>query len=172
MLTKAHVTSHSRISGSRWVITPSWLSGSLRSPLYSSSVYSYHLFLIPSPSVRSIPFLSFIVPLCMKCSLGISNFFEIAILFNSIVFLYFFALITRKAFLFSLLFFGTQHSNGYIFPFLLCLSLRFFSQLFIRPPQTTIFAFLHFFSLGMVLITPPIQYHEPPCIVLQGLYQI
>ena len=27
MLPKAHLTSHSRISGSRWVITPSWLSG-------------------------------------------------------------------------------------------------------------------------------------------------
>ena len=40
MLPKAHLTSHSRISGSRWVITPSWLSGSVRSFLYSSSVYS------------------------------------------------------------------------------------------------------------------------------------
>ena len=30
----------------------------------------------------------------------------------------------------SLLFFGTLHSNGYIFPFLLCISLLFFSQLF------------------------------------------
>ena len=27
MLSKAHLTSHSRMSGSRWVITPSWLSG-------------------------------------------------------------------------------------------------------------------------------------------------
>ena len=34
MLSKAHLTSHSRISGSRWVITPSWLSGSWRSFLY------------------------------------------------------------------------------------------------------------------------------------------
>ena len=40
MLPKAHLTSHSRMSGSRWVITPSWLSWSLRSFLYSSSVYS------------------------------------------------------------------------------------------------------------------------------------
>ena len=37
MLPKAHLTSHSRMSGSRWVITPSWLSESWRS-LYSSSV--------------------------------------------------------------------------------------------------------------------------------------
>ena len=40
MLPKAHLTSHSRMSGSRLVTTPSWLSGSLRSFLYSSSVYS------------------------------------------------------------------------------------------------------------------------------------
>ena len=39
MLPKAYLTSHSRMSGSRWVITPSWLSGSWRSFLYSSSVY-------------------------------------------------------------------------------------------------------------------------------------
>ena len=37
---KAHLNSHSRMSGSRWVITSSWLSGSWRSFLYSSSVYS------------------------------------------------------------------------------------------------------------------------------------
>ena len=62
MLSKAHLISHARISGSRWVITPSWLSWSWRSFLYSSSVYSCHLFLVPSASVRSIPFLSFIEP--------------------------------------------------------------------------------------------------------------
>ena len=39
MLPKAHLTSYSRMSGSRWVITPSWLSGSWRSFLYSSSVF-------------------------------------------------------------------------------------------------------------------------------------
>ena len=65
MLPKAHLTSHSRISGSRWVwvITPSWLSWLWRSFLYSSSVYSCHLFFISSYSVRSIPFLSFIEPI-------------------------------------------------------------------------------------------------------------
>ena len=35
----------------------------------------------------------------------------------------------------SLLFFGTLRSDGSIFPFLLCLFLRFFSQLFVRAPQ-------------------------------------
>jgi len=63
MLPKAHLTSHSRMWSSRWVIKPSWLSGSFRSFLYSSSVYSCHLFLTASVYVRSIPFLSFIVPI-------------------------------------------------------------------------------------------------------------
>ena len=39
MLPKAHLTSHSRMSGSRWVITPSWFSGSWRSFLYSFCVF-------------------------------------------------------------------------------------------------------------------------------------
>ena len=43
MLLKIHLTSHSRMSDSSWVITPSWLSGSWRSFLYSFSVYSCHL---------------------------------------------------------------------------------------------------------------------------------
>ena len=63
MLPKVHLTSYSRMSGSRWVTTPLWLSGSLRHSLYSSSVYSRHLFLISSAFVRSLPFLSFIVPI-------------------------------------------------------------------------------------------------------------
>ena len=40
--------SHSRMSGSRWVITSSWLSGSLRSFLYSSSVYPCHILISPA----------------------------------------------------------------------------------------------------------------------------
>ena len=69
MLSKAHLTSHSRMSQPRWVLTPSWLSGLWRSFFYSSSVYSCSLFLISSASVRSIPFLSFILPILifLKC---------------------------------------------------------------------------------------------------------
>ena len=101
MLPKAHLTSHSKMSGSRWVITPSWLSRLWRSFLYSSFVYCYHLFLISSASVRSILFLSFIVPIC-ACSFAISNFpEEISSLSHSIIFLYFFAFITEEGFLIS-----------------------------------------------------------------------
>ena len=58
MLPKAHLTSHSRMSSSRWAITPSWLSGSWRSILYSFYMYSCPLFLISSAFVRLILFLS------------------------------------------------------------------------------------------------------------------
>ena len=62
LLPNVHLMSQSRMSGSRWVTTPLWLSWSLRSFLYSYSVHSFHLFLISSSSsVRS--FLSFIVPI-------------------------------------------------------------------------------------------------------------
>ena len=40
-----------------------------------------------------------------------------------------------------------QCSNEYIFPFLLCFSLLFFSQLFVSPPQTAILLF-EFLFLG------------------------
>ena len=63
ILPKAHLTSHSRMSGSRWVTTPLWLSGSLNFFLFHSSVYSCHLFLISSVSVKSLSFLFFIVPI-------------------------------------------------------------------------------------------------------------
>ena len=63
MFPKAHLTSHSRMSGSKWVMTPSCLSGSWRYFFYSSSVYSCHLFLIYFASVRSILFLFFIEPI-------------------------------------------------------------------------------------------------------------
>ena len=61
MFSKAHLTSHFRMSGSRWVITSSWLSGSWRSFLYSCSVCFCHLFSISLLLNISIPFLFFIV---------------------------------------------------------------------------------------------------------------
>ena len=130
MLPKAHLSSHSKMSGSRWVITPSWLSGSLRSFLYCYSVYS--------ASVGPILLGSFIVPIFAWNVPLVSLIFLKRSLVLPILLFYFFALITEEGFLMSLLFFETLHSHGYIFPFLLCLSLVCFSQLFVRPPQTAI----------------------------------
>ena len=113
---KAHLTSHSRMSGSRWVTTPSWLSGSLRSFL-CSSLYSCHLFLLSSAFVRSIPFLSFVVtifawnvPFVSLIFLKRSQVFPI--LFFSSISLHW---LLRKVFLCLLAIFGTLHSNGYIY---------------------------------------------------------
>ena len=71
MLPKSHLTSYSRMSGSRWVITVSKLSGSLRPFLYSSFLYSYHLFLISSASFQFSSAAQSCPPLCdpMDCSL-------------------------------------------------------------------------------------------------------
>ena len=81
----------------------------------------------------------------MKCSLGISNFLEeISSLSHSIVFLYVFAL-TEEGFLISPCYsLELCIQMGTSFFFLFCLSRLFFSQLFVRPPQTTfcLFAFL------------------------------
>ena len=103
MLPKAHLTSHSRMSDSRWVITPSWSSGSWRSFLCSSSVYSCHLFLISYASVRSIQILSFMVPIfAWNVPLVSLIFLKRSLVFPILVFFpYFFALITEEGFLIS-----------------------------------------------------------------------
>ena len=117
MLSKAHLTSHSRMSASRWVIIPSWLSGSWRSFLYGSYVYSCHLFLISSVSVRSIPFLSFTVPIfAWSVPLVTLIFLNRSVLFPIL-------LVSSMSLQLSLrkASFWTLHSDWYIFPFLLCL---------------------------------------------------
>ena len=154
MLSKTHLSSHSRMSGSRWVITPLWLSGSWRSFLYSSSVYSCHLFLKSSASVRSIPFLSFIepifawnIPLVSLIFLKRSLLFPI-LLFSSISLHW----SPRKAFL-SLL--AIIWNSAFRCLYLSFSPLLFASLLFTaicKASPDSHFAFLHFFSMGMVLI--------------------
>ena len=69
--------------------------------LYSSSVYSCHLSWIFSASVRSIPFLFFIVPMFVwKVPLVSLIFLKRSLVFPILLFiLYFFALITEEGFL-------------------------------------------------------------------------
>ena len=167
MLPKAHLTSYSRMSCSRWVwvITSSWLSGSWRSLLYSSSVYSYHLFLISSASVSSILFLSFIGPIFVwKFPLVSLIFLKRSLVFPILLFSYislqwFF----RKAFL-SLLAILWNSAFKWVY---LCFSPLLFAFLHFTAIYKKFwdshFAFLHFSSLGMVLI--PLSHHKPPPIV-------
>ena len=96
----------------------------------------------------------------MKCSLGISDFLEEI---SSLPFYCFspFLCIDRWGRLssLSLLFFGTLHSNGYIFPFLLCFSLPFFSQLFglLRQPFCFFTFLFHGEKLQALLLLKPTQ---------------
>ena len=154
MSLKAHLTSHSRMSGCTWMITLSWLSGSWRSFLYSSFVYSCHLFLISSASVRSILFLSFIVPIFAWNVPLVSLIF----LKRSLVFpIPLFSSISlhwslRKAF-FSLL--AILWNSAFKWDYLSFSPLLFASLLFTaicKASSDSHFAFLHFFSMGMVLI--------------------
>ena len=145
MLPKVHLTLHSRMCGSRWVITPSWFYGSWRSFLYSSSVCSCHLFLISSASVSSIPCLSFIEPtFAWNVPLVSLNFLEeFSSLSHSVVFFYFFALITEEGFLTSPCYsleLCIQMGISSIFPLL-------FTSLFTaicKASSDSHFAFLHF----------------------------
>ena len=88
----------------------------------------------------------------MKCSLGISNFLEeISSLSHSVVFCYFFALITEEGFLTSLCYsleLCIQMDISVLFSLLL---LFFFTTIY-KASSDNHFAFLHFFFLGMVLI--------------------
>ena len=67
-------------------------------------ILSFHLFLISSASVRSIPFLSFIVPIFVWNVPLVSVILlktSLVFFFHFVVFLYFFALIAEEVFLIS-----------------------------------------------------------------------
>ena len=67
MLPKAHLKSHSRMSGSRWVTTPMWLSGSLRPFLYSSSFFLEMLVIALHSSIIAYWTLSYLGDLIFWC---------------------------------------------------------------------------------------------------------
>ena len=156
MLPKAQLTTHPKMFNSRLVITPLWLSGSLRSFfLNSSSVYFCHLFLISSASVCYIPFLYFfvpvfawIVPFVWLMFLKRSQVFPI-ILLSCISWHW----SLRKAFL-SLP--ANLWNVAFKWVILSFSPLPFTSLLFsaiCKVSSDNHFAFLHFFFLSMVLIT-------------------
>ena len=106
----------------------------------------------------------------MKCSVVMSSFLEeISSLSHSIVFLYFFALITVAAFLISPCYSWEVCIQMHIF---FLFSLLFSSLLFstiCKASSDNHFAFFHFFFLGMVQSLPPVQCHKAPFIILHAL---
>ena len=159
------------MSGSRWVITSSWLYGSLRSFLCSSTVYSCYLFLIFSASIRSILFMSFIVPIfALNVPLVFLIFLKRSLVFPILLF----SSISlhwslREAFL-SLL--AILWNSVFRWIYLSFSPLPVTSLLFsaiCKASSDNHFAFLHFFlSWGWSWPLPPVQCHEPPSIVLQA----
>ena len=123
--------------------------------LHSSSRYSCHLFLISSASVRSIPFLSFIVPIFTWSSFGISNFLEeMSSLSQSIIFSISFHWSLRKAFLSFFPCFSLEHALKWVY--LSFSPLPLISLLFSAICNASLdssFASFHIFFLRMVLIT-------------------
>ena len=133
--------------------------------LDGASVYSCHLFLISSASVRSIPYLSFIVPVfAWKIPLVSLIFLKRSLVFPNLLF----SSISlhdrwrRLSYLF-LLFFGTLHLDTCIFPFLLCFSLLFFPQLFVKASIS--------FPCGWSWSLSPAQCHEPHSITYYSKLQ-
>ena len=155
-LSKAHLNSHSRRSGSMWVITPLWLSKSLRSFLYSSFVYSWHLFLISFASVRSFLAVSvlYCAHPCMKFPLVSPIFLKRSLVFPILLFSSISLLCSLKeAFLALLLFSGTLSSVDYIFPFLSLLFATFFPSAICKASSGNHFTFLLLFFFGIILVT-------------------
>ena len=116
-------------------------------------MYSCHLFLISTASVRSIPFLSFIVPIfAWKFPLVSLILLKRSLDSHSIVFLYLFAFIAEEGFLISL---GILWNSAFKWVDLFLSPLPFVSLLFTSVCKASSdhhFPFLHLFSLGMVLI--------------------
>ena len=161
------------MSGSRWLITPWWLYGSL-SPFLYSSVYSCHLFLISSASSRSLLFLSFIMPIFAWNFPLISPVFLKKSLVFHILLLYSISLdcFLKKVF-FSL--FTILWNSTFIWVYLSLSPLPFTSLLFstiFKASSDNHFSFLHFFSFGWFWSLSAVQCYEPPSIILQGLCQI
>ena len=106
----------------------------------------------------------------MTCSLGISDFLEeISSLSHSIVFLYFFALVTEEGFLISPCYsLELCIQNGISFLFSFAFHFPLFTA-FCKASSDRHFAFLHFCFLGRSWFLSPVQCHEPPSIVHQAL---
>ena len=117
-------------------------------------MYSCYL-LIPSASVRSIPIsVLYRAHLCMKCSFDISNFLEeISSLSHSIIFLYFFMLISEEGFLISPCYsleLCIQMDISFLFSFAFYFS-SFLS--YFKASSENHFPIFNFFFLGIVWIT-------------------
>ena len=158
MLPKAYLTLHCRMSGARWVTTPSWLSGSLSPFLYSSSVYSCHLFLISSASVRSLQFLSFIVPIFAgNVPLASPFFLKRSLVFPVLLFSSISLHCSLKKVFLSLLGILWNSAFSWVYLSLSCLPFCFSSFLsYLKGLLKQPLCLVAFLFLGMILVITPV----------------
>ena len=117
-------------------------------------MYSCHLFLISSASIRPLPFLSFIVPVfAWNVTLMSPVFLKRPLVFSLLLFHSFFSLFIEEGLLASPCYSLELCIVRYAFLFLPCFLLLFFSQLFVRPPQITTLPSCISFIFGMVLVS-------------------
>ena len=135
-------------------------------------MYSCHLFLICCASVRSIPFLSFIVPIFawrvpLLSLIFLKRSLVFPILLSSSISLHW---SLRKAFL-SLL--AILWNCAFKWVYLSFSPLLFTSLLFTaicKASSDSLLLFCIYFSWGWSWSLYPVQYHKPPPIVLAALY--
>ena len=132
-----------------------------------------HLKNISSASVRCVCIISvlYCAYLCIKFSLGISDFLEvISSLSHCILFLYLFVLFTRKEFFFFsffLFYYYYYFTLQYSLPSIIWHSASLFSAI-CKAFSDNHFAFLHFFCGDGFRSPTPIQCYEPPSIVFRS----
>jgi len=119
-----------------------------------SSVYSCYLFLLSSASVRPIPFLSFIVPIFawnvpLVSLIFLKRFLVFLILLFSSISLHY---SLKKAFLFPLAILWNS-AVRWVYLSFSPLPLTSLLSAFYKASSDNHFALLHFFFLGMVLVT-------------------
>ena len=135
--------------------------------------YFCQFFLISSASLRSwrrewqTASVLFWAHLCMKSSFGMSNFLEeIFSISHSVIFLYFFALISEEGFLISPCFsleLCIQMGRTFLFSF----TFSFCFSAICKALLDTVLPFCISFSWGWSWSPPPVWCHESPSIVLQ-----
>ena len=138
---------------------------------YRSSVYSCHLFLISSASVRSLPLLSFIMPiLAWNVPSIFPIFLKRSLVFPMLLFSSTSLLCSCKKTFLS--FVAILWNSAFSWVYLSFSPVPFTSLLFTaicKASSDNHFAFLHCFSLGWFWSPLPVQCYEPLSIVLQGL---
>ena len=149
---KAHLTSHTKMSGCRWVTTPSWLFGSLRSfctVLYILTTSSSLLHLLGPYSFCPLLYPSLHEIVLWYLPVFLKRYLIILILLFSSISLH---CLFKKAFLSPLAILWNFAFSCRIHPWY---PLLFIPQLFVKPPQTTTLSSWIYFPLEWFWSLPP-----------------